>query len=423
MDKKLIVAYIGDKEPEWLRLSLSSVIDIADKVVFIWGTEDVKTLAVLEEFKTKYPDKLMIIARRYEHELIGANGRARGAYLKILQEQFDGNFALVLDPDEVVDNLARLKEDIKVMPNGIYNVKMRHTIRTLMDEDSTLDKHWCPGRLFSINKDLFYPESEHPVLSSEVACDVMNYDKICIWHFAYSKDMIEIKKKYDTHRKKSEIHSLSFLRQWYAQHILGLYPTKKIDTNALPPVIIKHFELENINEQIYFQRRMGLETKHFLDAINWRDAFRPNKALDIGCGVGLRLFAMNELGIETYGIEISKWAVENTPFKKYQDKLFIAKVEDMNFKAEFDFIYAYDILEHLEEKDLSLALANIEKAGTKFFLFSIPFKGDPNYELDHSHKICHERAWWEEQINKAGIKVIETPEHFLFKEQLILGVK
>jgi len=425
-NKKLIIAYIGDKCSDWGKLSLESVLPEADKIVFVWGEEDKNTALMLREYEKKYPDKLVILQRRYEHEHIGANGRARNAYLDYVMDKYCGEFCLVLDPDEVVDDIKQLKTDIQTMQPGIYHVKMRHTIKDLMHEDTTQKEHWCLGRLFYITNDLLYPEVEHPVLSSIANKKQFNYDKITIWHFAYSKSVMEIKAKYENHKLKSNMHNAEFLRWWYSSHITGLYPNEAIDLNDLPPVIIKYFELENLSEQIYFQRRMGLETKHFLEAVQWKEYFKPKTALDVGAGVGLRLFSLNEVGVQTYGLEISKWAIENTPFKKYQHMMMNGKAEELSniFKQEdyFDLIFAYDVLEHLNEKDLLSVLKQMVTLG-KNFLISVPVLGDPNLELDKTHKIKQSKEWWIQQIELAGIKVKPTPDNFLFKDQIIIGVK
>jgi 2-polyprenyl-3-methyl-5-hydroxy-6-metoxy-1,4-benzoquinol methylase len=425
---KLIVAYIGDKCADWGKLSIDSVVKEADKIVFVCGLEDPAMLEMLKEQCKVYPNKIEIIERTYEHNHKGANGRARNAYLDYLKRWFIGDWCLVLDPDEIVDNIQQLKNDIDRgnFAGDIYNVKMRHTIRDLMHEDTTQKEHWCPRRLFKIAADMSYPETEHPVLYQPAIQDIGYYSGICIWHFAYSKSMMEIKKKYETHKLKSEMHSVEFLRWWYSAHVTGLYPNEAICLDELPAVVKTYFELEDMADQVYFQRRMGLETKHFIDAVMWKEYFKAESALDIGCGVGLRLFCMNEIGVETKGLEISKWAVTNTPFKKYRSQMAIGKVENLlnyyPFESAFDLVYAYDVLEHLEEKDLIIVLKQIALVGMNF-VFSMPFENDPNYKLDPSHKICHSREWWIQQIESAGIKVKPTPEHFLFKEQIIIGVK
>ncbi|MEK6884726.1 MAG: hypothetical protein AABY22_34155, partial [Nanoarchaeota archaeon] len=56
-------------------------------------------------------------------------------------------------------------------------------------------------------------------------------------------------------------------------------------------------------------------------------------------------------------------------------------------------------------------------------VFSIPFIGDPNLEADPTHIIKETKEWWINKIKNAGFDIIPTPEHFLFKEQMIIGAK
>ena len=83
-------------------------------------------------------------------------------------------------------------------------------------------------------------------------------------------------------------------------------------------------------------------------------------------------------------------------------------------------VMAYDE-ENLEEKDLDNTLKLISKYG-KQFLFSIPFKGDPNLEADSTHKIKQTKEWWMTKLGQYFI-IGEAPEDWMFNNQLLIGSK
>src|SRR3990167_5306550 len=101
---KLIVSYIGDSCAEFLPLSFESILPYADKIIFVWGMEDFQTKIVLDIYKVKYPDKLIVIESKYDQIYKGQNGKQRNIYLKYVQKYYSGYSNLTLDPDEVVSD-------------------------------------------------------------------------------------------------------------------------------------------------------------------------------------------------------------------------------------------------------------------------------------------------------------------------------
>src|SRR3990167_9784445 len=164
----------------------------------------------------------------------------------------------VLDADEIVEEggINKIKKFIKKNPET-YNVHMRHFIGDLGHEDSTIPKHYVPRRLFKIDKSIGYPEVEHPVL--QVEGTVENCDATTIWHMAYIQNMWEIKKRYDNHLKKSNMHTPEYLKNWYWSHLFGQYPRKQFNLEDIPRVILDNFGIDK--DEIYFANR-GVELKH-----------------------------------------------------------------------------------------------------------------------------------------------------------------
>jgi len=425
--KKLIIALIGQDVENVIRLCLDSIKSVADYIVFVDGGSKDDTMYILQQ---EYP-QVHIIEQRYEHENKGANGKARNVYLEYVKKHFDGEWCLVLDPDECVDQpdiLRKFLDDIEKREDIkgrqlMFNPRMEHFIYSLRYIDATQEKHFCPCRLFTIHNHLYYEEVEHPVLHSHIPILNVNLEGFTIFHFAYAKAMFELKKKYLNHLEKSNIHEPEFLDWWYHAHLLGEYPIKAVNIDALPKVIKEHFIIND--DYLYFRNRGMIEEKHWMDAHHWNKFFQPKKALVCGCGMGQRVYTLRAMGVQAFGFDINKYAIERTNCKdidKYIKVDDITKIEHFQ-DDHFDLVVCYDVLEHLDPDSLSIALEKIYKVGKENFLFSIPFIGDPNLDADPTHKIKQTKQWWIEQIQKAGFQLRLPPKHFLYKHQIILAKK
>ena len=429
MVNKLVIAMIGQDVENFLGMSLESIKNIADFIVFIDGGSKDKTTDIFKEFCNINKIQHAIIRSDYRKDYKGANGYQRNIYLEYIKKHFDGDICLVLDPDEVLSDNAEVLKEIKnakelFNQNFVLNVHMRHTISDLAHEDATVQQHFAPGRLFRIQPNLFYEEVEHPVIRSSEPIGAGFYNRITIWHLAYSKAMFGIKNRYLEHSKKSNIHSPEFLTWWYNAHISGEYPKTHFNITELPKPVKDYFLIND--DYYYFRGRTNLEPKHFLDAYMWLNYFKPKKVLDLGCGVGQRVFAMFSYGIDAFGSDISDYAIKNSPFKEIlKDRLIVDDVTCQRnvYDNEFDLVVGYDLLEHLTEESLDFALRNIYMLGSKNFIFSIPFIGDPNLENDPTHKIKWTKEQWLNKLQEHKFIIKETPKNFLFKEQLIICSK
>jgi hypothetical protein len=294
---------------------------------------------------------------------------------------------------------------------------MRHLIYNFGNEDASIPLHFVLRRLFRLHDGLSYPEVEHPVLQGIFYLG--RAEDFVIWHLGYARHVFDIKKKYENHLRKSNMHSPDYLLVWYWHHALGTFPTKKVDYEKLPPVLTDHFFGKDFLEVMYFLNRQNVEGKHFVDAFHWREYFKPRNAIEVGCGMGLRVTALNMIGVPCEGIELSRWAVEHG-FAKNCIRQGDITDEHLVINKRYDLVICYDVLEHLSEEKLPVALNNLLKLGRNF-IFSIPFLGDPNLDLDSTHKIRKSRNWWLEQLTRSGFDIKETPHHFLFYNQLVIA--
>ena len=90
-----------------------------------------------------------------------------------------------------------------------------------------------------------------------------------------------------------------------------------------------------------------------------------DKILDVGCGKGFLLFDFLKVvpGLEIYGVDVSKYAIENGK-EEIRDRLHIGNATNLPWSDdEFDFVYSINTLHNLHNYDLSKALKEIERVG------------------------------------------------------------
>ena len=238
---KLSICYIIFNENNiFFRASLKSALEIADEIIIIDGGSTDGTLELIDNYKD---GRIKVIHKKYDEDK-GANGKQRNEYLKYAT----GDWILVLDADEIIDDYGfLLKEIMKDSKFDVYNIKMVHFIENFSKIDATLAgspqfdpsyTHFVMRRFFRNKQGLYYPEVEHPLLLGDINA-IGNIDKVTIYHLGYLKGQIDILKKYKNHVAKSNIHTREFLEWWVNSHLTGIYPTKKIEINEITSTIIK----------------------------------------------------------------------------------------------------------------------------------------------------------------------------------------
>lgn len=172
----------------------------------------------------------------------------------------------------------------------------------------------------------------------------------------------------------------------------------------------------------YFKER-GLEQKHFVQTLIWTHLFSPTKVLDVGCGLGHYIYAFKTFcNIEAHGCDLDS-VVPLCPYKELEGSIKGCDVKQLCYKDnEFDFVMCYDTLEHIDEKDLDIALKELSRVCSKTVLLSVPTKGDPNLYLDDTHKIFRNMEWWKYKVSKY-FNIQPTIPSIPFAKQIILGVK
>lgn len=425
---KLVVVIMGQDNLHDLKICYDSIKE-ADAIVYLDGgsKSDVgkwlKKAGFLYKTTHQKPGKLTLITNTYRQADPAMNGKQRNIYLEYLKKFFPGWWCLSLDCDEVLSDggISTLKEDLVGIDKKepmLISVKMRHLQYHFACEDKTKKEHFVPNRLFKVTDELFYPDIEHPVLQSKELYTGGYYKNVTLWHLPYAR-MRHVKSRYLKNLEHSTSHTKEFLDGWYRAHLFGEYPAGRFDPKELPSSLLRAYCIEP--DELYFRGR-GLENKHWQDAVDWRDFLKEQgveqSVFEFGCGLGPRVYAMKNVGLYAQGLELSDWAVEHAMIKA-------VKQGDISHEcagAAFGMTLAYDVLEHIEEERLPVAIRNLKNRCEHkgFVLVSVPFLGDPNLTNDSTHKIFKPRKWWIKQFLKEGLEEIEVPKHWQYKHQLLL---
>lgn len=121
-----------------------------------------------------------------------------------------------------------------------------------------------------------------------------------------------------------------------------------------------------------------------------------DKVLDFGCAMGYLVKAFRLLGIDAWGYDISKYAIDNAP----------VDIQDYMFHSEawrsrrWDWIICKDVLEHIPYNQIDSVIKGIRSCAYNIFVV-VPRAAsgnmcyvEPLYELDKTHIIREDVVWW-----------------------------
>lgn len=145
---------------------------------------------------------------------------------------------------------------------------------------------------------------------------------------------------------------------------------------------------------------------HFIKELNLQD---NETLLDVGCSKGYFVKALRLLGFESYGIDISSYAIEHADSDVKKFVKLITESDPVPFSRSFDWVVTKDVLEHMDTQSLHFFMDAYRHLSKKQY-HVIPL-GDndkfriPEYHLDKSHIQIHNEDWWENLFNSYGWKI------------------
>lgn len=129
------------------------------------------------------------------------------------------------------------------------------------------------------------------------------------------------------------------------------------------------------------------------------------KVLEVGCAKGFILFEFFKLDYYVKGVDLSQYAVDNSipsvkPHLLCQSCIALPFLDD-----EFDFVYSKEMLPHLSEEEIELAILELMRVtkGNSIFLEIQVSKDTESAELinkwDRTHKTVRTAKWWKNKLN------------------------
>jgi len=136
---------------------------------------------------------------------------------------------------------------------------------------------------------------------------------------------------------------------------------------------------------------------NFFDGIAKRiiEESEPKTVLDAGCALGFLVEAFRNRGVEAFGIDISKFAIENV-YPDIKPYCWVGSVCEP-FPQKYDLNTCIEILEHLTQPDAEKAIANICAHANEIVFSSTPF----DYK-ESTHFNVQPPEYWAEQFARYG---------------------
>lgn len=164
----------------------------------------------------------------------------------------------------------------------------------------------------------------------------------------------------------------------------------------------------------YTYKEMLPYYRFFLGWIRFLDKFLPLKngknkeVLEIGCGIGAFAKILNERGFKVNATDVSPFIVERAKQIHPNINFEILDIEkDTKVNRKYDYIFAFEVLEHLNNP--AKILKNIKKMlnGKGVLIFSTPF---PTKEMlaDPMHINVNPSKVWLSMGEKVGYKTVEV---------------
>jgi len=146
----------------------------------------------------------------------------------------------------------------------------------------------------------------------------------------------------------------------------------------------------------YYKGRKGGYRFNFFNELNnvyralmIKIFLKPKSVLDVGCGTGRLVYWLRFLGIDAFGIEISKDALELAdkkirPFLKSGDITKIPYAEN-----NFDLVLTYDVLEHIERSKIKKAISETIRVSKRYIFHKIYTQENHWISLTHGEDFSH----------------------------------
>jgi 2-polyprenyl-3-methyl-5-hydroxy-6-metoxy-1,4-benzoquinol methylase len=131
--------------------------------------------------------------------------------------------------------------------------------------------------------------------------------------------------------------------------------------------------------------KYDLETRRRVEDRNpqlIRDVFAPQRVLDVGCGPGFLMAFLDELGVDTHGVDFSPSSLTLAP-DTVRSRIEIGPVDDLTAEGRsYDLVICREVLEHLTVLQVRRTVAEMCRVSSRYVYVTTRFHGRPSSLLD-----------------------------------------
>jgi SAM-dependent methyltransferase len=139
-----------------------------------------------------------------------------------------------------------------------------------------------------------------------------------------------------------------------------------------------------------------LETRRRIEDRNpalIKEVFDPERVLDMGCGPGILMYLLHELGVRADGIDFSPDIASLAP-PEVRDRIIIGSVAEPHVPdRSYDLVVCREVMEHLTVLQVRRTVETICRASSRFVYLTTRFHPDPDdllsfttqFDVDPTH--------------------------------------
>lgn len=130
---------------------------------------------------------------------------------------------------------------------------------------------------------------------------------------------------------------------------------------------------------------------------------KPESVLDLGCARGFIVKRLNDAGVPSQGIDISRYCWKT----RVTEKVTTGSIMDMSmFKdKQFDLGVSFETFEHVPEKYVDQALKEVDRVCKRAFLSLAYEESVLPRDSDITHVNIRPKKWWEEKLEPYGFEL------------------
>lgn len=190
----------------------------------------------------------------------------------------------------------------------------------------------------------------------------------------------------------------------------NLSPSRPIDADFYNE---EYFERSNYRGYTSWKYRLFLWIRFLYWGFIWKYAYGVRSVLEIGCATGEGVRVLRSVfHMNAYGVDISEYAVRKAhpSVQMYVQKADILN-DEIPFQKKYDIIVSFDVLEHLDCKDVGNLIRRLARLSDMMFHHiyvtdSVVAWSHRVRGFIHKDHVCERDSdWWRRFFKSCGMEV------------------